>query len=221
MTEEKTNKKDFVEIKFTGYLEGKVFDSNISEDLTQLSKDIKPEKTIVCIGEQMVVPGLDNALEDKTLKDEHKIDVPYKDGFGLRNRDLVKTIPLSVFTKQKINPQIGASLWLDNKIARVITISGARVLTDFNNPLAGKDIKYKFKITRFVTEGKEKAEALFKFYIKFIPEFEIKDSVILIKGQKVLEGVVDQYKSKFKEILGLDLKLQVKEEKKQADETPL
>tara|TARA_Y100000034_G_scaffold136172_1_gene211257 strand:+ start:2099 stop:2761 length:663 start_codon:yes stop_codon:yes gene_type:complete len=218
---QKTKNKDFIEINFTGYVDGKVFDSNIPEDLTELSKEAKPEKTVVCIGEKMVVPGLDKALEDKELNKEYKINLPYIDGFGKRHRELVKTIPLSVFTKQKINPYPGASLLLDNQLARIITVSGARVMTDFNNPLAGKDLEYKFKILRFITENKEKAEALFKFHLKHIPKFEISDSKITIKGPKILEGIINMYKQKFKDLLGLDLEFKEEELKEQKlEKTP-
>ena len=56
---EQTKKKDFVEIKFTGIANNKIFDSNIEEDLKTLDEKAKPQKTIVCIGEGMVPLGLD------------------------------------------------------------------------------------------------------------------------------------------------------------------
>ena len=62
-----TKKKDFIEIKFTGCANSQIFDSNIEEDLKKINPDAKPEKTIIVIGEGMVVPGLDKALEDKEL----------------------------------------------------------------------------------------------------------------------------------------------------------
>ena len=48
---EKTKEKDFVEIEFTGTANGNIFDSNILEDLKKISKESKPKKTIVIIGE--------------------------------------------------------------------------------------------------------------------------------------------------------------------------
>lgn len=207
----KTRKKDFVEIKYTGYVDGKVFDSNIREDLESLSKEAKPEKTLICIGENMVVPGLDKALENKELGVEYKIDVPYSEGFGKRHGELVKTIPLKVFTQQKINPYPGASLLLDNQLVRIITISGARVLTDFNNPLAGKNLSYKFIISRFVSDLKEKSETLFRFFLRFNPKFEIEGNKIIVIGPKPLENYILLQKNKFKELLGVDLEFKVEE----------
>ncbi|MCH7568221.1 MAG: FKBP-type peptidyl-prolyl cis-trans isomerase [Nanoarchaeota archaeon] len=217
---ETTNKNDFVEIKFTGYYDGKVFDSNIPEDLKKLSPEAKPEKTIVIIGQGMVVSGLDKALEGKEIEKEYKIHVPYKEGFGERKRELVKTIPLNVFTKQNINPYPGATLLLDNMLVRIITISGARVITDFNNPLAGKDLDYKFKIIRKLQDDKEKCKAFFKFFFKIIPKFNIQDNKVIIEGPKPIEGIVNFYKDKFKEVMGkeLEFKLEEKEEKIKKEE---
>ncbi len=208
------NKKDFVEIKFTGYVNGNVFDSNIEEDLKKLDSQGKPRETIVIVGEGMLVPGFDKAIEGKEIGKEYEVNVSAKEGFGDRKRELVKTIPLKIFTEKKINPYPGMVLAMDDNLARVITVSGARVLTDFNNPLAGKDLVYKFKIVRKVIDEKEKAKALLEFMFKFVPEFEVGENVV-IKGPKFIESYVTAFNPKFKELMGKELKLEeVKNEKK-------
>ncbi len=217
MESEITKKGDFIEIKFTGYLDGKVFDSNVAEDLKQASPESTPQKTVVIIGQFMVVPGLDKALEEKELGKEYQVNLSAKEGFGERNRELVKTIPLSVFTKQKINPYPGLALMLDNNLARVITVSGARVITDFNNLLAGKNISYKFKIERKVTDLSEKAEAFFAYFFRFKPNFEVSEKII-VKGPKVLEGIIKVYKEKFKELVGAELEFKLEEKAEEKKE---
>ncbi len=209
--QEKTKKGDFVELEFTGYYQGKSFDSNVEENIKKINPEAKAEKTVVVIGQRLVIGGLDKALEEKEIGEEYEIHVPYKEGFGERKRELVKTIPLNVFTKQKINPFPGQTLVMDDVLARVITISGARVITDFNNPLAGKDVDYKFKIKRIIIDEKEKIEALFKFFFRAIPKYEIKENKIIVKGPKPLVGLVILYKDKFKEII--DKYLEFEEEK--------
>jgi FKBP-type peptidyl-prolyl cis-trans isomerase 2 len=217
-TQNLTKKKDFVEILFTGVSNGAVFDSNIPEDLEKLSKESKPEKTIVAIGQRMVVKGLDEALEGKELNKFYNIQVSYKDGFGERKRELVKTIPLSVFTKHKINPKPGSTFFLDNMLVRIITVSGARVITDFNNPLSGKELNYKFKITRKVTDDKEKVETFFKFFFKFLPNFEVAKGSVKVKAAKEIEPIINMSKEKFKIIMGKDLEF---EEEKKKTEKPI
>jgi len=140
-----------------------------------------------------------------------------KNGFGERHREMVKTIPLKIFTEKQINPYPGLVLNMDNMIARIITVSGARVITDFNNPLAGKDLEYKFTITRKVEDESEKVNALFEVLLRMVPEFEIKDKII-IKGPKFFEVIVKEFSDQFKEMVGKELAFELKEEEKVKEE---
>jgi FKBP-type peptidyl-prolyl cis-trans isomerase 2 len=215
MEDEKTSKlkqvvkkNDFVELEFTGYANGEVFDSNIEVELKKINPEAKVRKLIVIVGEGMVVKGFDSALVGKGIGKDYSVEVKAVDGFGPRKSELVKIIPLKVFHEQKIEPRAGAMLSLDGAIVKVITVSGARVVTDFNNPLAGKDLEYKFKIVKKVIEEKEKIEAVFEFFMKFKPDFEVKESWVVLKGPKALEGVVKAFGDKFKELLGKELKFE-------------
>lgn len=206
-------KGEFVEIIYTGYVNGEIFDSNIEEDLKRLNPEAKPEKTIVAVGEGMVVVGLDKALEGKEMNKEYTVKFGHKEGFGDRNKELIRTIPLKVFTEKNVMPKAGMMLSLDNQIVKIVTVSGGRVMADFNSPLAGKEIEYRFKIIRKVHDEKEKAEALFKTALRFIPEFEIKDKIV-IKGHKVFEGIVKAFNDKFKRLIGKELGFEEKKEEK-------
>lgn len=213
-----TKKGDFVELKYTGYANGEIFDSNIEEDLKKINPKAKPQRTIVVIGQGMVVKGLDKELEDKEIEKNYEVKIESKDGFGPRDRRLIQTIPLSSFKDKNFVPRAGMVLALDNAIVKIIAVSGARIIADFNNPLAGKNLKYKFKIIRQVTDDKEKAEALFTFFFQFIPDFEIKEKII-VKAPKNFKPLINLYKEKFKELLGKELALEeIKTEEKPEEE---
>jgi len=200
MTDEKVNivkDKDFIDLEFTGSANGDIFDSNIPLDLAKINPEALPQKTIISVGSEMVVKGLDSALIGKEVGKQYEVHVLKKDAFGERKRELVKTIPLKVFTEQKINPRPGATLFLDNHLARIITVSGARVITDFNNPLAGKDLDYKFTIKKIITDEREKVTALLQFYFKAVPDFTIQEKTITVKGPKPLEQFIQVYKDRF------------------------
>ena len=205
---------DFVEIKFTGYTDGKPFDSNIKDDLNKLNPKAEPEKMIVIIGQHMVVPGLDKALSDKELNKEYRIKINHKEGFGPRHKELVRTIPLKVFAHQKVMPRPGAVFVLDNQLARVIAVSGARVITDFNNPLAGKDLEYKFTITNLVLDIKERAEAACKLILRFVPKIEIENGKIILNGPKIIEEFIKRSENRFKELLNTEVQFKELSEEK-------
>jgi FKBP-type peptidyl-prolyl cis-trans isomerase SlyD len=211
---ETIKKNDYVELKYTGYSNNKVFDSNIKEDLKSLNEKAEPVKTIIIVGQGMVVKGFDSALEGKETGKEYEVELKPEQAFGDRKRDLVKIIPLKLFKEKNVYPQLGMTLALDDMLAKIISISGARVLTDFNNPLAGKDIKYKFNIVRRVDDEKEKVETVFGLLFRAIPNYEIKDKII-VKGPKQMELFINAFKEKFKELVGKELGFEeMKSEKK-------
>ena len=213
-----TEKKEFVEVEYTGYANGELFDSNIEKDVKKIHPNAKARKLVVIIGQGMVVPGLDKALEGKEIGKDYEIKISRQiEGFGERKRDLVKTIPLKIFREKNITPYPGLTLNMDNLLARIITVSGGRVITDFNNPLSGKIIDYKFKIIKKVKEEKEKVECVLELLFKFVPEFDIGEKVI-VKGPKILSPYVDYVKARFKELAGKELGFEEKEMKKEAKE---
>ena len=215
--EEVVKKNDFIEILYDGYSNGELFDSNKEDEIKKLNPRAKAEKTIVVVGQRMVVKGLDDSFENKEINKEYEIEINPKEGFGDRNPQLIKTIPLRSFQEQKVAPYPGMVLTLDSAVARILAISGARVITDFNNPLAGKYLKYKYKVIRKVDDEKEKCEALFKTFFKMIPEFDIKESVV-IKGPEMLKMFAEAFSPKFKEIIGKSLSFELKVENKKDSE---
>lgn len=215
---DKTKKNDYVEISFTGYANGEPFDSNVPEELKKINPKATPEKTVVIIGQGTVVTGLDKALEDKEVGKEYEAAFSYKEGFGERKRELIRTLPIKAFLEQKINPQPGMVLALDQNIVKIIAVSGARVTADFNNPLAGKDLKYKFTIQKIVTDEKEKAETALKMFFQFVPDHEVKDKKTIVKLPKGLESMIEMYKEKFKELTGMDLVFEEKKQEKKSEE---
>ena len=81
-------KGEFVELKFSGLADGKVFDSNILEDLKQINEKAVPEKTIIILGERMVIRGLDEQIIGKELNKNYEVIISSNDAFGLRKREL-------------------------------------------------------------------------------------------------------------------------------------
>ena len=164
---EKINKNDFIELEFIGKeIDGKVFDTNIPEEAEKIDIKIENKPFIICVGQKMVVKGLDKALEGKEIGKTCNITLSYEEAFGPRRRELVRLIPLNVFTEKNVSPRPGMTLALDNNLVRIASVSGGRVLVDFNNPLAGKEISYEFVIKRKITDKKQKINSLLNYFIK-------------------------------------------------------
>ena len=216
-------KNDFIEIEFTGRsnLDDQIFDTtnpNEAKEEMGISDTSTIKPLIISVGNEMLLKGLDQALPNKDLNKEYKINLEPEQAFGKRDPKLIKTIPIKVLHQQEINPYPGMALQLDNQIVKVISVSGGRVMVDFNNPLAGKEINYTFKIIKKITDNKEKINALQDFFFKQRFEFEIKDKKVTFKEEKI-KLVIDAFKEKFKEITGLEFEVEEtnKKESKEQD----
>ena len=202
-------KKDFIEIEFTGRTkDGEIFDSNIKEDLKGSSNAEQAKPLRFCLGEDMFLKGIDDFLIGKDIG-EYEIELAPDKAFGYRDSKLVQMVPMRVFIQQKINPAPGLMFNFDGRMAKILTVSGGRVMVDFNNPLSGKIVVYKIKVLRKIDKLEEKVRALSDFLFRKDFKFEIKqeDKKIVMEVDKPMINFVEMFKDKFKEILGLELQI--------------
>ena len=223
-------KGDFVELDYTGKIkdDNKIFDTTIqkvAEDAGLLHKhepghdhdhsdQYSPVK--ICVGEKHVLPGLDEKMEGLDIG-KHTINLEDVHAFGKKDAKLVTLLPMSLFKKQEIKPFAGLELNIDGRLGIVRSVSGGRVLVDFNHPLASKDIIYDLDIKKIITDNKEKMQALLKLVRLPNSGFEIKDSVVTIKLDQVApEQYLKMFSDDVKRLTGLTLKYeQPKTENKQ------
>lgn len=206
-------KKDFVEIQFTGRIkDGDIFDSNIKEDLAEANIQGKDRTFIFCLGEGMFLPGIDNFLIGKDIG-EYNVELKPEDAFGKRDPKLIQMVPIKNFIEHQINPIPGAMFNFDGKLAKILTVSGGRVMVDFNNPIAGRDVEYKIKILNKIDDQKKQIDALNDFFFRKELKFEIKDKKLILEMPKGMEVFAQMFKDKYKDILGLDLETKVEEKK--------
>ncbi len=188
-------KLDCIEMKY----EGRIATNNLVFDKTE-----KPIAIIV--GARYVIKGLDDSLLEHNIGDKYTIKIKPEDAFGMRHGDFMKLIPLSTFREHNINPYIGQTVNVDNKIGIVRSVSGGRSIVDFNHPLAGKEVEYSVEIVKEVTDSKEKIEAMILFRTgltnsmykidltkeKCVIEYKDKEKVFKVLGP-ILENDIKSY----------------------------
>lgn len=211
------NKNDFVEIEYTGKIKNtnEIFDTNVKEEAKKINLDIKAKPLIICIGQNMILQSIDDFLVGKETG-KYNLDLKPEQAFGARNRKLIKIMPVGVFKKHDMIPQQGMMFSFDNLIGKISAVSGGRVIVDFNNPLAGKEVFYELNVKRIINDIKEKVKTLISSFFRTELEFEINEKKLIIKADKNLKTFVDFFKPKFKEILDLDLEAS---ESKDSDST--
>ena len=178
---------DFVAIDFLGKVKetGEVFDITKEDDAKkhQLHNPKNAYQPLtICVGERHVVEGLDEFLVGKESEKEYTIALPAEKAFGKRDPKLLRLVPLSTFNEHKIRPEPGLHINLDGMIATVRSVSGGRVILDFNHPLAGKEIEYQFTVKSVVTDTKEKLKALITFLMPGLP-YELEGNALHVNAE--------------------------------------
>ena len=178
-------KGDFILINYTAKVKetNEVFDTTFEdvakkEHLYKEGRQYEPK--LVVVGEKWLL--IDDALTTMELNKPANVEIPPEKGFGQRDPEKVKRVPLRQLLAKEINPVIGAQIEFQGKDAVVRSIGAGRVLLDYNPPLAGKTLVYDVTISKKLESKEEKIGALVHRRVPVVEEklFKITiDGVIL------------------------------------------
>jgi len=214
-------KKDFIEIEFTGRVkDGDIFDSNIRENLKKLhqghSHEIEAKPAIICLGKGMFLKAIDDFLIGKEIGN-YEIELSPEKAFGARLPQLVQKVPMKIFSSQKLNPYPGEVFNFDGRLAKVLSVSGGRVMVDFNHPLAGKNVIYEIRVLRKVEDLNEKIKAVIDFLFRREFKFSFQEKKVIMEVEKSLSKFAEAFSGRFKDILGMELEIKEIEEIKEKE----
>lgn len=179
-TEQKAEKEEKPKVIRNVYIvDYYIKDLNLDKMIESNIKDKKP--MLLADGDKVILEGIGLAfkkVEEKlrALKvgDDFKIVLEPKEAYGNRTKDLIRVIATNDFKENKINPFVGLQINADGKIGTVKTISGGRVMVDFNSPFADHKIEVYYKLKK-IPLGKEKMEY---FVNTLIPKEKTKNITI-------------------------------------------
>ena len=120
-----------------------------------------------------LLPGLEEALLQAKVGEDREVSIPPSQGAGERDPKLVELRPLRDFLKQEIAPEVGMEVSMGGKRGTVTAVTGGRVRVDFNNPLAGRTLRYAFKVTRKAIGTAEKVRGILEVDYGLADQFRI------------------------------------------------
>jgi FKBP-type peptidyl-prolyl cis-trans isomerase SlyD len=99
-------------------------------------------------GAGSIIPGLERALTGRSAGDELAVTVRPEDGYGLRDEDLVQSLPRRNFPAGDI--EVGTRFQAEgpdgSHIVTVVAFDGDSVTIDANHPLAGSTLTFAVSI---------------------------------------------------------------------------
>jgi FKBP-type peptidyl-prolyl cis-trans isomerase SlyD len=114
------------------------------------------------IGSGRIIGGLERELRNAKVGQTKEIEIAPADAYGERDPKLIETVSMQEFKKGDVNPQPGLGVNYKGRQGTVVTVGAGRVRVDFNSPLAGKKLKYRFTLRKVAKDDKEKLESILK-----------------------------------------------------------
>jgi peptidylprolyl isomerase len=172
-------KGDFILINYTAKVKetNDVFDTTYEEVAKKehLYKEGETyEPKLVVIGEGWVLKALDDSLTTMEIDKPATVEIPPDKGFGQRDPEKIRRVPLKQLLAKEINPAIGARIEYQGKMASVRSMGAGRVLLDFNPPLAGKTLIYDVTASKKLVSHEEKIGTLVHRRIPLVEENNFK-----------------------------------------------
>ena len=155
-------------------------DEKLAKDNELYNKDSAYGPTLVILGSNSVIKGLDRELRGMSLNEMKKFTFTPEDAFGNRHEELVRVMPLSDFRARDMNPYPGMRVEVENMTATVKSVNSGRVVVDANHPYAGREITYEVRIVKNVTEPAQRVEALGKTYNVKPSSVSVKDNEMVL-----------------------------------------
>ena len=113
---------------------------------------------MVCVvGGGQLIPGFEAALGEAKANKEIEVVIAPAEAYGEKDGTQIETISIDKLIRAVQDPNslyIGAPVNINNRQGHLSYLAAGRARIDYNHPMAGKTLKYTFKIVK-VVEGKE------------------------------------------------------------------
>jgi len=200
---------DFVQLEFTAKLKenNAIFDTSnekIAKSSGIYNANMPYGDYIICIGHQQILPKLEEKLVGKEIGKEYVFDLKPEEAFGKKDVKLFKLIPLKFFTKDQVKPVPGLQVNIDGSLGTITTVTGGRVIVDFNHPFASKDVVYTLKVTRMIESPAEKVKAFLRM------KYDLKNAVVNVEESN--NAAIVKIEKKLIDVLTPEIKAEIEKE---------
>ncbi len=108
------------------------------------------EPLVYLHGAHNIIPGLERALEGKSVGDKVQVTVQPEDGYGEYQADLVQEVPRDMFQGvEHIEPGMQFQAQTDDGVSVVVVkaVDDQSIVVDGNHPMAGQILNFDVEIT--------------------------------------------------------------------------
>ena len=128
----------------------------------------------ILVGQKRLIQGLDEALVGAKVGEDLEATFPQEQAYGRRDPSQVEVVSLTEVLREGLEPQPGKEIFFRKRKGTVVSITAGRVRLDYNNPLAGKPVKYRYKIVSIPESSEDRIRSILEMDYGPSDDFQIK-----------------------------------------------
>jgi len=102
------------------------------------------------VGSGQLITGFDIAVRDMTVGESKNVSITPENGYGERNLEAIRTMPMSSFP-EGFNPENGVAVYGKDDLGKEVmamieSFDSDSVTLDFNHPMAGKNLNFEIEL---------------------------------------------------------------------------
>lgn len=158
----------------------------LAEEHEKFDENRSYEPQPLVVGKGRIFPGWEESLRSAKVGVKATVEIPPDKGAGERDPRLVELHSIREFVRKEITPEVGKEVILGKKKGVITAVTAGRVRVDFNNPLAGRTLKYDYTVTKRAKSVEERVKGIMEMDYGKTEEFEVK-----VIGQDVVIKLPD------------------------------
>jgi len=187
--------------------EGKVYQTTVEKIAKE--SGIHDERSIylpvlVIPGEADLFPKVMEAIRDLEEGESFEVKLSPEEAYGPYDRGKVRVFSVKRLEREGIQPEIGATVYIDGQRGVIQSITGGRVTIDFNHPLAGRELVISGKVVRKIEDDLEKVRAIvadsFDVPLEDIRVEEVEEGVVMVELPSKAYVLRDAYSRKIRSL---------------------
>ena len=130
-------------------------------DLHQDGREYSP--LVAVVGAGRMIEGFEESISEAKPGKDIEVVISADKAYGERDSGKVETMSQNKLLRHVQDPNtlgIGAPVEIEGKTGILVLVGSGRAKIDFNHPLAGRSLKYNYKIVKVLKERDEKILAL-------------------------------------------------------------
>ena len=130
-------------------------------DIHQEGRTYSP---LVCVvGSGQLIEGFENHLLEAEADTDYEVEITPLEAYGEKDPAMIETMSVDKLLRHVRDPKslyIGGPVTVDGRQGTLSYLAAGRARIDYNHPMAGKTLKYDYKIVKVIEDKEEKISSI-------------------------------------------------------------